>query len=80
MRTDAHRLQAECAKGVDLILRLDLEVTESKRVLEPLEVELDVLSDPKLVDRDILTATLIQTDSNRIGKLPKVCRAQAPLS
>jgi hypothetical protein len=49
-------------------------------VLEPLEVELDVLSDPKLVDRDILTATLIQTDSNRIGKLPKVCRAQAPLS
>jgi hypothetical protein len=51
-RVVAHAFQSQATDGLDLILGLDFEVTESKRVLEPGQIKVNVQSDPELIHRD----------------------------
>ena len=51
-RVIAHAFQSQATDGLDLILRLDFEMTESERVLEPGQIKINVQSDPELIHRD----------------------------
>ena len=51
-RIEAHARKAETADDLDLFVVLDAEVVEGKRMLEPLQIEVDVKPDPQLIDVD----------------------------
>ena len=52
-RIKTHALQSESANRRDLVVVLDLEVIEGERVLEPLQVYINVHADLKLIDTHI---------------------------
>ena len=51
-RIVAHAFQAQAADGLDLVFRLDLEMAQGERMLEPVQVQEDVKADAKLIDAD----------------------------
>ena len=54
-RIETHARQPQPANRVDLILALDLEAAESKRMIHPAEIQVDEQADAQLVGRDVLT-------------------------
>ena len=67
-RVETHARQPQPANRIDLILTLDLEAAESKRMIHPAEIQMDEQADAQLVGRDVLTVICF-----RHSGVPGVC-------